>query len=303
MSAELGWMDNTVACSISIHAWGNSKGVKAADVSQYSNELASQAAKKRVSVTKRLLECKEYQAIKSRDGFAGKWFAEHSVPSMLRNGVYAVPCTIMSDWAEYLKVYQIERQCLVADFKDAYAGSRYDAQYELGELFRAEDYPDESTVADKFYVEVRYLELGVPGKLQLIAPEAFQKAHADLMASVEQGKAHIESILCAEAMELVQGLRNTLQGLDDGTLKKFYDSHVTKIAEWADLFLTARNVTGFDGLAAVAEQLKATALSCDKDSIKKFAFIRKDIKAELDGALVTLKGLMEAQSTRKIDLD
>ena len=301
--SELGWLENTVACSVSIHAWGNSKGVKAADVSQFSGELAAQAAKKRVSMTKRLLECAEFQAIKSRDGHAGQWFAAHSVPSLFRNGVYAVPIAIMHEWVLYLDVYQGERISLVAAFYDAYQVARYAAQDELGPLYRPEDYPDAGTVADKFFIEVRYLELGVPGQLKLIAPEAFEKAQADLLDTIEQGKAHIESILCAEVQELVQNLRNVLQGLDDGTAKKFYDSHIQKIVEWSDLFLEARNVTGFDGLAAVAEQIKSIALGCDKDALKKFSFIRAEVKRDLDGALMTLKGLMEARPARLIELD
>ena len=301
--ADLGWLENTVACSVSIHAWGNSKGVRAADVSQFSGELAAQAAKKRVSMTKRLLECQEYQAIKSRDGHAGQWFAAHSVPSLFRNGVYAVPLAIMNSWTTYLAEYQQERIILVATFYDVYLSARWAAQDELGPLYRAEDYPDAGAVADKFFIEVRYLELGVPGKLALIAPEAFVKAQAELLATVEQGKAHIESILCTEAVELVSNLRNVLQGFDDGTAKKFYDSHIQKIVEWSDLFLEARNVTGFDGLAAVAERIKAVALGCDKDALKKFSFIRQEVKTELDGALMTLKGLMEAQPTRLIELD
>lgn len=301
--SELGWLENTVACSISIHAWGNSKGVKAAEVSQFSGELAAQAAKKRVSMTKRLLECKEYAAIKSRDGHAGQWFAAHSVPSLFRNGVYAVPLAMMNAWVQYLEAYQAERQALVSCFYSTYNVARWDAETELGPLFRIDDYPDVDSVVGKFSVEVRYLELGVPGKLALIAPEAFAKAQAELTATVEQGKAHIESILCAEAVELVQGLRGALQGLDDGTLKKFYDSHIQKIVEWSSLFLDARNVTGFDGLAAVAEQIKAIALGCDKDTLKQFSFIRQEVKHELDGALVALKGLMEARPVRLIELD
>ena len=114
---------------------------------------------------------------------------------------------------------------------------------------------------------------------------------------------HIESILCAEAAELVKNLRNVLQGFDDGTAKKFYDSHIEKIVQWSELFMEARNVTGFTALAEVADQIKAIALHCDKDALKKFGFIRKEVKAELDGALVTLKGLMEARPSRVLDLD
>ena len=301
--SDLGWLENCVACSISIHAWGNSKGVKAADVSQYSGELAAQAAKKRVSMSKRLLECAEYQSIKSLDGHAGRWFAEHSVPSLFRNGVYAVPLPTMNQWIEYLQEYQACRHTLIAAFYSAYNMARWDAETDLGPLFRMEDYPDAETVVSKFSIEVRYLELGVPGKLELLAPEAFARAQAELTATVEQGKAHIESILCAEAVELVQGLRGALQGLDDGTIKRFYDSHVEKIVEWSSLFLDARNVTGFAGLADVAEHIKAIALGCDTNAIRKFGFIRKDIKAELDGTLITLKALMEARPSRKLDLD
>lgn len=300
---DLGWLDGTIACSISVHAWGNSKGVKAADVSQYSGELAAQAAKKRVSVSKRLLECKEYQEIKSLDGKAGVWFKEHSVPSLFRNGVYAVPIQLMPKWVAYLDKYQVERSSLVIDFSYAYSNARWNASYELGELYRQEDYPDEQAMSAKFYVESRYVELGVPGKLALVAPEVFAKAQADLAATVEAGKAHIESILCTEATELVQNLRNVLQGFDDGTAKKFYDSHIQKIVDWSTLFLEARNVTGFQGLADVAEQIKAVALGCDKEALKKFGFLRKEAKQELDGALTTLKSLMEAKPERLIDLD
>jgi len=210
---------------------------------------------------------------------------------------------MVNQWTAYVEAYKAERQALIDAFSWSYDQARHEAQYELGSLYRAEEYPDVEQVINKFFIEVRYLELGVPGKLALIAPEAFAQAQAELVQTIEQGKAHIESILCAEAMELVQGLRGALQGLDDGTSKRFYESHLTKIVEWSALFLEARNVTGFQELSAVAAQIQAIALGCDKEALKRFSFIRKDVKTELDGALTTLKGLMEARPTRQIELD
>ena len=254
-------------------------------------------------MTKRLLECPEYQAIKSLDGHAGKCFQEHSVPSLFRNGVYAVPLAMVERWAEFLREYQRERCDLVRLLAQGYAEARHAAQGDLGPLYRAEEYPDVEEVVGKFFVEVRYLELGVPGRLELIAPESFRQAQAELIQTVEQGKLHIEAILCQEAVELVQGLRGALEGLEDAQPKRFYQSHIDKLAEWSTLFLDARNVTGFDGLAQVAEQLENLARGIDRETVKKFGFIRAEVKRELEGVMVTLKGLMEERPTRQMTLD
>lgn len=301
--SELNWTENTVACSISIHAWGNSKGVRASEVAQFSDTLAEKAGEKRISVSKRLLDCAEYKAIVSRDGFAGKWFQDHSVPSLFRRGVYSVATCFVQQWVDYVESYRTERNPLADTFAAVYEEAVERARRELGALYRAEDYPTADEVRSKFWVDVRYLELGVPGRLERISPEAFRQAQEELDRTVQQGKAQIEAILCQEATELVQGLRNALQGLDDGTLKRFHDNHIEKIINWSDLFLDIRNVTGFDELARIAESLGDLARGCEKDTLKSFALVRSDVKRSLDGALVELKGLMEARPVRQMSLD
>lgn len=300
------WMNATIALSVSVHGWGGSRQAKAVSVQQYSTEIARMVQEQDASVTERLMTCAEYKAIASRDGYAKRWLEARmvpGVPELFRDGVYCVPMCQVSAVSAYMAVYQEERRALVDVLYDCWTTRVREACGKPRIQVSAASYPTADAMRAKYSVVLRWIELGVPGKLALIAPEAFVQAQADLLSTVEAGKAHIESILCTEALELVSNLRGVLQGLDDGTQKKFYDSHIQKIVEWSQLFLEARNVTGFAALADVAERIKAIALGCDKDALKKFSFIRKEIKHDLDGALVALKGLMAAQPTRLIELD
>lgn len=299
----LGWLENTVCCAVAIHSWGNSKQVKAADVSQYDGELAQKVAEKTVVLSKKLLVCPEYKAITSRDSFAGIWFREHSVPSLFKRGVYAVPTAVIDDWIVYLDQYSRDREQLVSDFGFAFDQAVLEAEHKLGALFRAEEYPFTSEVVSKFSVQVRYLELGIPGKLALIAPDTFAKAQEELRQTVNQGKAYIEALLCQEVTDLTQGLYQALQGLDDGTLKRFHESHITKVQEWAALFLDARNVTDDAELAAVVQKLGHCVAGIQTEAVKKFAFVREPVKQALNASLVDLKALMAQRSTRHIDLE
>lgn len=299
----LGWMNSTIACSISIHSWGNSKGVKAGEVLGYSQDLAEKAANKRISMSKRLIECQEYKAIVSRDGHAGKWFAEHSVPSLFRKGVYCVPVAFMQEWTDYLESYGDERLDMVMAFERAYSDAAWNARQELGELYRAEDYPIANDVRARFWIDVRYLELSVPDRLEHIDPQTFARAREELAASVEQGKLAIEHILAEEAAELIAGLRTALSGLDDGTLKRFHDSHVEKIREWSGLFLAGRNVTNSTELADVVQSLQDIVTAQSIPVLRSFEQVRATVKRDLAQCQSQLKEYMEARPSRRISLD
>jgi uncharacterized protein YukE len=151
-------------------------------------------------------------------------------------------------------------------------------------------------------MEVRYVELGVPARLQTINAEVYQQAQARLQVVVEEGQAQIEQLLVQEVSTLVQGLQDALTGLDGAQPKRFYRSHLEKIVEWTQIFRDIRNVTGFDALEAVTARLQATVAGQSVEAIKSFDVVRRELQQELTTTAATLQGLMEVKPSRRMRL-
>ena len=296
--------DSTIALSLSIHRFGTTRGIKAEQLVTLMPGSTEQIREQYVSASKKLFQSKEYDAIVSLDNAATKSIKERSLPSLFRRGVYLVPTTLVGEIESKINNYRFERQEKVAEFLSVYEFAELDAKWKLDRLYDPTQYPSVAKMASLFSIETRWLDLGVPNSLASVDPTIFAQAKADMLRNMEEAEEHCKALLRAEVLSLTQGLYTALQGLDDGTLKRFHTSHVEKITAWTQLFKDARNVANDTELADVVERLQyAVEYAGDPAMLKQYDLVRKDVKTNLQGCLVELKTLTESCPLRAVNFD
>lgn len=296
--------ENTIALSLSIHRFGTSRGIKSEQLIDLMPHHDDQIREKFIGATKKLFQSKEYDAIVSLDNSTVKELKARSLPSMLRRGIYLVPTGLVQQVTNTIGEYAYTRQEKVHTFIMMYEYNLINAQSMLGALYDPMQYPSKERMAQLFSVEARWLDLGVPSSLALINPAIFEQAKKEMLAQMQEAEEHCKALLRAEVMELSKGLHQALQGLDDGTLKRFHLSHTEKIKAWCDIFSEARNVTNDKELQEVVTKLRWTVdYAGDSTELRSEVGVRSYVKKELEGCLTELKALTEACPLRTFDFE
>lgn len=294
----MSYFDKVIACAVTAHKWGVDKQLTR--LQDYAPTLREQIEAGNIRATQRIFEGEEYQAISRFDTQTGVWCRQNSVPTLLKSGIYGVPIGHLSTWEATLNARITQRTALCEQFYAVYPQRVQEAIAARPGLVHAWFYPSAEQIRQEFGVGVRYLDLNIPIRLEGLNRDIYEAAKAHLLQEIEQTSQHIESTLLKECEELVGGLHDALKGLDDGALKRFHVSHLTKLEEWADLFLQVRNVTGYSQLEQVAKQLKYTVMGRGKE-LKENATERKSVRETMAQTLVTLKELMEEQPLRNVE--
>ncbi len=303
--------DNTIAYQVSFHRWGIERKIKPGILSSLLPEERNLVESKMLSASKKIIQSDEYNKIVSKDGFAARWLADHSVPSILKKGVYLIPVSFVDMVNEYMEAYKTERQdVLVPAFLEVYFDQAYTAREMFylttggSQLFDALEYPTVEKMATLFSVETAYISFDVPSQLQHISEELFRRERERVEQAWNQAEDAINQLLVQECAELVQGLQTALKGLNDGTLKKFRDANVENLREWSALFLQARNVTNNEELENVVRNIQATLQGVERDDLKHDrSSLRQYVQSALSQAQIELKGMVENAPERLIQFE
>jgi len=262
--------------------------------------------KKMLAASKRIIESPEYDKIVSRDGAASRWLVEHSVPSILKKGVYLVPTAFCEQVDEYMSDYKAEREWqLVPDFLAKYEAQAEMAQLLLGlELWDSLEYPTREKMASLFAVETSYISFDVPQNLKFVSDELFRREKERVEHAWQEAEQAVNQILIEECSSLVEGLRCAVQGLNDGTQKYMKEAHIANLREWSELFLSARNVTENADLERVVQSIQATLTGVGREDLKQDRHsLRGFVQRSLEASQIELKGMLEAMPERLIQFD
>lgn len=290
--------ENTIAYQLTIHRWGIRRQIPPVVLSSLMPGERDLVEKKMVSASKKIIESKEYDKIVSRDGYATRWLQEHSVPSLLKKGIYCIPTLLIGDVDSYMEGYKSERQYeLVPQFLAVYEEQAQIARETLGaSLFDALEYPSVSKMESLFRVETSYVSFDVPESLKYVNAEYFRREQEKVREQWEVAERAINQLLVEECMELVTGLQAALTGLADGTIKRFREANLANLQEWSALFLKARNVTENQELEAVVQQIQSVLSGVTQQGVKyNTGNVQQHLREAMSGINVELKGMLEVQ--------
>ena len=248
-------------------------------------EIIVDSNKDLLSLSKKLLDCPELDAIKSFSQIVTREIKSLTLPAhkTFKAGFYRVPPGLADGINQYLLEKKQEFRELILNFLNAYDYAKYKASLPkseggLGCLYREEDYPTLEEIEDKFSMGWSFLSVSVPENLpaKLAAQEA-QKFQESLIAAKEE---------CIEALrvgfaELVNHAAERLQSREDGKPQRFTASVIEKLGDFVATFSFRNSIGNDEQLAALVNKARKVLSVCpDVTILRKEPEIRERIQSQ-----------------------
>lgn len=162
-----------------------------------------------------------------------------------RNAVPAIEATV--------KNYEALGQAAISDFLLVYPNLIEIAKAEMQGQFRADDYPTGETIRNRFGISWSYLPFGAPANLPKEVLERETAAAVDAMrATAEESRVALRQGLLTHVEHLVEMLSPN----PDGTAKRFHETNISKIVEFAETMKLV-DLTDDSDLALLANKAKS----------------------------------------------
>jgi hypothetical protein len=196
----------------------------------------------RLTISKKLFESPEYDAIREFQSNIRKWTKLRCVPSYFQKGLFIVKNENVPAFEAKLKDARPELQTLVESFVSVYESQKNAARESLAGLYNENDYPPAAEIARRFGWDWNWVAIGVPDSLpeELKAAEAakiegqFKAAEVEIMAALREGFAKVvEHITDRLAID---------PNNPDAKPKTFRDSLFEDLTDLVETF-SARNLT------------------------------------------------------------
>lgn len=250
-----------------------------------------------IRVSKEILDSETYRLIRNLDTRVRQWLYGQTLPAVgLKRGVYAVPVTMIEYVENRLEDFRNQRMELVARFISEYPVKVEEAKKKLGGQFEARNYPSTADMTAAFTWGVRYLSFDVPGDLQAVSKELYDRERAKAEQAWQETLAEWQKVLRVNFADLVDHCAEKLTGErtvnGKGKAKIFRDSLVENVREFIGTF-EARNVVGDDDLKKLVEKARALTEGVDPQALRDDKAVRdrigegfREIKGKLDTMIV-----------------
>lgn len=269
---------------------GNSRKVS-------NSAVSVDADKDLIRVSKTLLDSKELSAIRKLDGELRKYIYNTCLPGF-DEGLYFLPFGLIETMENKIKRFQAERVQLVDIFLLAYDDLCRDAEERLRGVYRAADYPSVDEVRAKFTFSWHYWKFGVPGELEGMSKEIFDRERDKQAALMRDAAEEIKAVMRGTMAELVDHLRERLTTDKDGKQKVFRDTAVTNIQDFLDTF-DLRNVTDDAELSGLVQRARILVTGQNPQALRDFDGLRANIREGMTEIAAKLETLVADKPTRK----
>ena len=267
------------------------------------DEIQTDADKDKLGLSKRVLLCPEFKAIRTHDRETVEWLKQRSIPALFKAGIYHISPEAALVIDEYLRARADERVALVQRFVEIYPKVREADRVQLGPQFRELDYPDPLDVPRRFAVNWRFFTLGAPGELAKFSPQIFEREKDRIVGLMEEARQEGVALLRAGFKELVDHMVSALTPDEDGKRKRFYRSSVDNLIEFLDTF-PLRNLgddAELGALLAKTRKLLSGEAAAVVKSIKDSDTIRDGMRAGFERLQAQLDPLVVAAPSRRFD--
>ena len=246
------------------------------------------ATTKALNTQKILLgDCKEHAAVVKYLARVRTWSNSVTLP-WSDSGPRMLPAVKIFDYKHTLQQHEDKINELVQEFLDAYRNAIQAAQFSMGTLFDASDYPDVSEIAGKYAFNCTFTPVPEAGDFRVTIGqqglvELRDQYEAQYTRRLEDAMKENWSRLHSALSTMSNQLR--VEGKDGATSTgKLYASTLDGILELCDM-LGDFNLTGDPELEKARRDLKMTLQGVDLNELKKDDASRLAVKAELDDIL------------------
>lgn len=282
-----------VGFTLQCRAWGNRRKADMATVE-------TDADKKRMKLSKELIQAEEYDKIKSYLGELRQWVYSRTVPSFFREGFQLASLKAVAEIEEKMKKSQGELLALVDALIAVYPGKIEEARIALNSQFDEKDYPDEGRLRRMFGLDWNWISFTIPEDLPAELREAESKKLEQKFADAGE---QITEALRIGFQELIKHAAEKLQPADEnGKPRVFRDSLIGNIQDFIDTF-QQRNLMGDTELEALVNKAQEILIDVDPKSLRQNANgMREATRKQFEDIKATLDTMIETKKSRRMEL-
>jgi hypothetical protein len=223
----------------------------------------------------------ELEAINKYAGAIRSWHGQQTLP-WSDAGTRLVPTMRLFDYKTELATREREFEHLVNEFLIAYDTLVQGAQFRLGSLFNANEYPPRDVVASKFGFRYVFSPLPTSGDFRVdIGNEGLAELKQQFDTNQNRYIQQAMLDVWLRVRDVAERLSNQLRVDDSGGKGKLYQSTLDGALELCEM-LRSMNLTDDPELEQVRKNLQMTLQGVDLKELKKDEQVRLSVKSEID---------------------
>lgn len=300
MSLEI--LKKTVPMKVSIGSIGNRRKARLGAVDVKASNGGGDPEKESLYIAKELYDSPELRAIQKHLGKLRKYLYSVALPSVFAEGIYLIPSSRVQEVVATIQELTEELVVLVDVFIATYPAQRESAKKRHGALYDPDDYPSEGRIRAGFYIETRFIDLGVPGSLESINSQLFAAEKEKAQKAWQEAADEIRALLRSSLADLVAHMTDRLSEGAEGKPKVFRDTLVSNFTEFLEYF-EPRNVTDDVALAELVSKCKGLLKGVNPDILRASDSTRAHVQNEMSALKVEIDKLVAEKPLRKIMLD
>lgn len=223
----------------------------------------------------------ELEAINKYAGSIRSWHGQQTLP-WSDAGTRLVPTMRLFDYKTELATREREFEHLVNEFLIAYDTLVQGAQFRLGSLFNADEYPPRDVVSSKFGFRYVFSPLPTSGDFRVdIGNEGLAELKQQFDTNQNRYIQQAMLDVWVRVKDVAERLSNQLRVDDSGGKGKLYQSTLDGALELCEM-LRSMNLTDDPELEQVRKNLQMTLQGVDLKELKKDEQVRLSVKSEID---------------------
>jgi hypothetical protein len=283
----------TVFIKLHLGLLGNSRKVS-------SSQVAVDADKALIRVSKTLLDSPELQAIRTLDGDIRHFLYDMCLPFEV--GIHLLPLGLVETVDERLHEFKDKRSELVESFLGAYPRLCQEAAGRLRTLYNPADYPPVDEVRSHFTFAWQYVSYGVPEQLREISAQFFQEEREKAVVAMSEACSEIQQVMRASLLELVSHLRDRLGDQPDGKPQRLRESTLEKLRGFLATF-DLRNVVDDQELKEQVDKARALLEGVSTDALRNMPLVRTWVRDGMAQVAAQMDVLVSDRVSRKFRFD
>lgn len=288
--------DKTVLLSLTVKMLGVSRKVDTKDVEV-------QADKDLLRVSKKILECDEYDAISKVAADLKKYLKLKSVPGVkfIKGGIYPIPLAKLEDIDAKVVEYVQQYEGKVTRFLEVYEARAEEGRKRLEVLADSSDYPTVAKVKASFGITSEYVTLGPPGSLQNVSDDIWKRESEKIRQQCMDASEQVREAMRAMFAEMVEHMIRSCSPKADGSAPKMYDTTLTNLKDFIDNF-SDRNITDDAELEGLVLEAKNIMAGKTMNALRKDQDLKSLVKDRMAEVKKSLDFMLMDKPTRAIEL-
>lgn len=297
----------TVPFFVERHSWGEHRkaSMSNVDIKQMS-EAEAEAAKRMLSLRKRLLHSEKTCAIRQHDTRFRERLQDLAA-APFRPGLYLIPLGLMERVDDEAQAWLRTRDRLADEAAEEYPTLIGPMRAALGPLFNEFDYPSRERFRACFWATYRFVNMGVPDVIRSIRAEVFTREREKLEEEGRRAAVMVQQHLRVHLLEITEHLRDLLSPKANGRLPALRDGALDRLFDFLRT-VEARDVTNDGALRALVGRMRASLddtvrgvddLREDDDLRRRTASVMTDVHRALEGMVTD--GPVRAMRLRAVD--